>query len=178
MIIRTGPTGALVQGTIHDSKRSSVEATIKSYDPLLYIKWNPNKNHKMGMWELRRRPEMKSVKETIELDGVKYHRLDYIELDLINHIFDLPILTHSILERIKKADVWAKADYDGSNVKKVERLLDKIEEKRIALQTAHKEKNMADTMYAMKQFNSQLEIYRQAILDGQNPADLVKYMPI
>lgn len=173
-----GPTGALVHGTIHDCKRSSVESAIKSYDPLLYIKWNPSKNYGMGRWELRRRPEKKSVKETLEIDGVKYHRLDYVELDLVNHIFDLPVLNYSIMERIKKADVWARADYDGNNATKVERLLDRIEEKRIALQEEHKKKNMEETLYKMQQFDSQLEVYRQAILDGQNPADLVKYMPI
>lgn len=173
-----GPTGALVQGTIYDCKKSSLENAIKSYDPLLYIKWNPTKNYGMGCWELRRRPEKKSVKQSFAIEGVTYHHLDYVELDLVNHIFDLPILSYSVIERIKKADVWAKADYDGTNLQKVTTLLDKIEEKRLALQAAHKEKNMADTMYAMKQFDSQLEVYRQAILDGQNPADLVKYMPI
>lgn len=175
--IEIGPTGALIQGSIHDCNKSSLESAIKSYDPLLYIKWNPNKFNKMGCWELRRRPEKKSVKQTLEYGGAKYHHLDYVEIDIVNHIFDVPVLGYNLVQKIKKSDVWAAAGYDGTNLDKIYSKLTGIEDKRLEIQQGIKDKNMSDALYGMKQIRNQLNGYRQSILDGQNPADLVRYMP-
>src|SRR6185437_7296833 len=174
MKIEIGPTGSLIQGSIHDCNKASLEYAIKSYDPLLYIKWNPNKLGKMGCWELRRRPEKKSVRQTLEYGGKKYHHLDYVEIDIVNHIFDVPVLGYNLIQKIKRSDVWAAADYDGHNLDKITHKLNSIEDKRTELQQLEKDKAHSDAMYGMKQIKNQLNVYKQAILDGQNPADIIR----
>lgn len=176
MNIELGPTGSTIQGSVLDCNKKALERAIKAYDPLLYIKWNPNKFNKMGCWELRRKPEKKSVRQTLEYGGAKYHHLDYVEIDIVNHIFDVPVLGYHLIQKIKKSDVWAAAGYDGTNLDKIYSKLDSIEDKRLEIERLGKEKTHADAMYGMKQIKNQLDIYKQAILDGQNPADLIKYM--
>lgn len=173
--IKIGPTGATVQGCVLDCNKKSLERAIKSYDPLLYIKWNPNKLNKMGCWELRRRPEKKSVKETIEYHGTKYHSLDYVELDIVNHIFDLHTLSYNIIEKLKKTDTWVRAGYDGSNTKKITNLLDQVEHTRIRLQEEGQKKLKDNMAYELKQDRAVFTQFREDIRSGLNPAEIARY---
>lgn len=173
--IKIGPTGATVQGSVLDCNKQSLERAVKFYDPLLYIKWNPNKLNKTGVWELRRRPEKKTVKETIEYHGTKYHNLDYVELDIVNHIFDLHTLNYQVIEKLKKTDTWLRAGFDGHNTKKITRLLDEVEGNRIRLQEQG-QKKLDDTMaYELKQDKAVFDRFREDIASGLNPAEIAKH---
>lgn len=174
-MIKIGPTGRTIQGTVYDCNKTSVEKAIQNYDALLYIKWNPTKNYGMGCWELRRRPEQKSIIDTVEYEGTKFHVIEYKELDIVNHVFDLPVLGYHILERLRKSDVWAKADYDGVNQGKLTRLLDRVEETRLKVREDYTKKLEDNALYELKQDRALMNGYREAILSGQNPADIARY---
>lgn len=173
--ISIGPTGQLIQGTVFDCNKSSVESAFKGYDPLLYIKWNATKNHNMGCWELRRRPEKKSIKETIEFEGTKYHNLDYVELDVINHVLDMPILTTHFLDKLKRMDLWAAAGYDGVNQNKLMSKLDSIEAAGEKYRTDGETKAYNEAVYQLRQGRTVLNRFRNDILSGLNPAEIARY---
>lgn len=175
MIISTGPTGSVITGDMLDVNKASLERALQTYDSQLYIKWNPKKQHGYGIWELRRRPDKKSVIETVELDGIKYHLLGYKENDFENHVFDMPILSYSILGRLKRADMWTQASFDGTNLDKTKRLVDKIEDNRVNFNHSVKDKALKDALYELKQDRAYLNQFREDILAGLNPAELARY---
>lgn len=173
--IEIGPTGYLITGTVFDCNRSTIEEAIKAYDPLLYLKWNPTKQYGMGVWELRRRPEQKSIKETICYCGINYHVLDYRELDVENHVFDLPVLGPYVVEKVKKADMWVRADYDHHNTRRLTTMLDGLDSVREKLKQNTIDKAREEAIYQFKQDKQIMAGYREAILSGTNPADIAKY---
>lgn len=173
--ISTGPTGQLIQGTVFDCNKAYVESVYQGYDPLLYIKWNPTKNYNMGSWELRRRPEKKSIKETLEFEGQVYHILEYRELDVINHVMDLPVLSTFALDKLKKMDLWSAANYDGANADKLKHQLDRIDSNLDSHKSKQEQKLYDEAVYGLRQGKHILNNFRNDILSGLNPAEIAHY---
>lgn len=175
MKFEVGPTGNLIEGDILDVSKDHLTAALKAYDTLLYIKWNPKKIHGRGCWELRRRPEFKTVVLREIFEGNTYSIIDYKELDVENHVLDMPYLNYEVLTRIKKMDLWANSGYDRSNKAKLNNFWDKMDGIREDVQTADQKKAYDDLLYNTMQQKSALRSFKDAILSGVNPADIAKY---
>lgn len=160
--IWVGPTGQIVTGTVLDCNKQSLELALKHYDPQLYIKWNPRKRAGMGLWEIRRRPEKKSVIPYVEYKGVVYSKIDYVEEDMVHHVMDAGSLTYAILTELKKMDTWAKgfdrkswaAEYEFKEKQREQALHDKRRE---------------ELRYHGKQFKKEIRDLKEAILSGLDP---------
>lgn len=175
MKIELGATGNIIQGDVLDVGKAALERSLQDYDSLLYIKWNSTKRRGYGCWELRRRPEMKTVVLRETFEGITYSVVDYKELDVENHVADFPSLNYDILAKLRKMDVWAAAGYDKHNKKKINNFLNEMDYRRKSHKDSQDLKLYEDMMYNMKQQRSALNGLRQAILDGTNPAELARY---
>jgi len=100
------PTGKLITGSVFDGNKARIERALKFYDPQLYIKWNPKKRRGWGMWEVRRKPDFLTSVYQGSFNGVGYHTAEYKESDIIHHVLDVPVLTDSLVGKIKSMDTW------------------------------------------------------------------------
>lgn len=174
MKIWVGPTGNTVRGDVMDVSKKGLEDALKLYDPLLYIVWNPKKHLGYGCWELRRRPEKKTLISHGEYCGVNIIEAKYVENGYENHVLDLSFLSYEVLAKIKKMDLWSQIGYDRSNHNKVTNFLNKLDSNFEEHTAKQEQKNYDDLMYNMKQHTSALNTYKQAILSGTNPAELAR----
>ncbi len=175
MKIEVGPTGNLIKGDVLDVSVRGLTEALQFYDPLLYLKWEPKKRDGQGMWTLRRKPEFKVLTYHGEFEGKQLYTLEYKEMDLENHVFNLPSLNYKLLDRVRKADVWVRADYDRSNQRKVQAWTKKLDEDEELYKTEMEQKIHKEAMYNMMQHRSALKEYKEAILSGTNPAHLARY---
>jgi hypothetical protein len=133
---------------------------LQQYDRQLYNKWNPKKRGGMGLWEVRRRPDRK----TAVYQGKGIYSLEYVELDLINHVMDAPILTPRLLNKIQAMDAWRinnwAADFETKRRQYEEHLNEKVRE---------------ETSYMIKQHKTEFSDFRSLLLSGFNPARLAQY---
>lgn len=166
-----------------DCARAPLLATLKRYDPFLYLKWNPKKRGGKGVWELRRAPEVKSVAISVPSDrhSVKSIQGDiydlgpysivvpkYHEYDIENHIKDFECLGYHILGWLDQHDTWKygfrgkyltkEADYNEA--KYMERIDEQAD---------------ADRQYMAKQHKTLINDFREFILAGGNPYRIVDH---
>lgn len=174
----------VITGHVLDVAKAPLDRALRRYDPLLYTKWNPNKNRGLGVWELRRRPEFKSVRESRYLDSPKGRVLipgdimefddftisipKYHETNFENHVKDFQYLSYEIVTWLSGHDLW-QYGYKGKNTTteaeyREAKWLEKIDE------DAHTERN-----YMIKQHRSEFRDYAEYINDGGNPARLVDF---
>ena len=111
MKIWVNPTGSTIRGHVLDSALKPLEQRLKDYDPQLYIKWNPKKLHGWGCWELRRKPEQKTVRpeDVVVFQGNTFVCPKYHELNLVDHVMDIPFLNYSIVKKLEKMDTWSSS---------------------------------------------------------------------
>lgn len=106
MNIQISKTGNLIVGHVLDVDKTHLERALRFYDSQLYLKWNPKKNEGNGLWELRRRPNEKTLVVKTMFNGSKIGILEYVESDLINHVLDIPFLNYDILNKLRQMDTW------------------------------------------------------------------------
>lgn len=166
--ITHGPSGRLIRGHVLDCSRGPLEEALRRYDPQLYISWNTRKLRGWGCWEVRQKPLEKNIIDSLMFKGSTIHVLAYKELDIINHVIDVPFLNYGILDKIKRMDSWAHS-YKGKDfVNHMDYSEAKFEEK-------IENKMVDDLEYNLKQMKPELRYFRDFVLSGQNPADLAKY---
>ena len=175
MKIEVGPTGYLVRGDVLDCNAKSLDRAVKKYDPQLYLKWRPEKNHGYGQWELRRRPDHKSIVETIQLNGITIHKLQYKEWDIENHVFNLEHLGYDLLDKLKRCDVWSKIGYEKGKTNRVDQFLNTVDKNYNTKKATDKQKNYDEAVYQMKQGKTFLKRFQEDIQSGYNPANLMRY---
>lgn len=165
--IKTAPTGNLITGHVLDANPKGLEQALKLYDSQLYLKWNSKKLRGWGCWEVRYKPELKSVRleDTIVWQGNTISVPKYHELDLINHVMDVPFVNYSVLEKIKKMDMWTKDElgHKGKNLTNVlhyneAKHLEKVEDKALK-----------ELDYNLKQHKSEIRWFKDYVNAGQNP---------
>jgi len=152
------PTGKFVIGSVLDCSRKGLERALKFYDNQLYLKWNPKKKQGWGSWEVRRRPDHKTAKYEGKFQTGHLFTLEYREIDLENHVLDLPHLTYDALKIIKKADTWA-----------VKNWVDQLEEREEQNKKKLEEKSKAELKYNLKQFSHEWKDFAQYVSQGGNP---------
>lgn len=158
MEIKLTPTGKLVQGSLFDCNKKRLERMLKDYDKQLYLKWNPKKNKGWGCWELRRRPNQKTL-ITHDCGDFVIHKVAYKENDLVHHVLDLEYLSYSVLDRLREMDAWENkrliADGDYEAERRQDREYDKYVE---------------DRRHAIRQDKKYWKEYLELVRSGYNPA--------
>jgi hypothetical protein len=176
----------LIQGHVLDVARPPLVAALRRYDPQLYVSWNPKKRSGRGVWELRRKPEFKSVREGRYVDAPTKGRVfipgDIFEFDDFtisipkyhenhaeNHVKDFEYLTYDMVSWVAKHDLFAYG-YKGRNALaeaeyREAQYLDKVEK------DADEERQ-----YLIKDNKTAFNDFREYILAGGNPYRLVDYM--
>lgn len=174
----------LVTGHVLDVAQSGLVSTLRRYDPLLYVKWNPKKKGGRGVWELRRKPEQKSIRESRFLDtprGMVFHKGDIFEFDgftivepkyhensFENHVKDFDYLTYDMVTWLADHDLW-KHGYKGKYVTaesdyREAKYLEKIDED-----------SDSERQYMIKQHRTQFQDFAAYINAGGNPAELIRH---
>lgn len=168
MKLSTGKTGNTITGSIFDVALSPLLRQLRDYDPQLYVKWNAKKRGGIGCWEVRRKPDYKTVKETFRFQGNTFHVFEYNENNFENHVMDVSNLDYRILPKIKRMDVWAKS-YRGKNfVDDIEAAEKEFEEK---------EALKADDVrqYMIRDNRRQMNEFKEYVLSGGDPNRLADY---
>lgn len=172
MKVWVSPTGNIIRGHVLDTAVGPLVERLRDYDPLLYVRWNSKKLRGWGCWEVRRKPELKSVKDA---DIIVYQKHTivcpkYHELDLINHVMDVPFLNYSIFEKLKKMDMWNQKDMGdrGQNFgKEAEYLQGKYEEK-------IEDQALREKEYNIKQHKSLIREFKEYVLSGHDPYEIAR----
>lgn len=146
-----------VQGHVLDANRELVEAQIKAYDPMLYLKYEARK----GCWEIRRKVTAKRSFKLTEHNGKNVFFLIEHETEFVNHITDVPYLHYDIVKRLKEMDVWANPNY-----------LDEMEYNNKRNQELGREKNRAELRYNLKHNKKAAQYLKEYALAGKNPLKL------
>lgn len=167
------PTGNVITGHVLDCAVGPLEKALRDHDAQLYVKWNPRKLHGWGVWEVRRRPESKSVREEdiVVWKGNTFVFPKYHEVSIVNHVVDVPYLNYSVVSKVKGMDTWAKEQfgYKGKNfAREVEYLEAKYDE-------SVDEKSMLERDYNLKQMRSEIRDLKEFVLSGGNPARIADF---
>jgi hypothetical protein len=164
MKLEIGPTGKLVRGSVFDVNKAALERALRQYDNLLYITWNPKKRSGMGCWEIRRRPEKKTAVHQGSWNGIEFYALESKELDLVNHVLDLPVLTYKAVQKIQEMDAWKVKDFAHELDRKAAEHADSV-----------REKTADETRYLIKQHKREIQEFKELLLSGMNPARVLKH---
>jgi hypothetical protein len=152
--------GRVTKGNVNDCRKSTLERLLKNYDPLLYIKWNPEKRNGIGVWEIRRRPTKKEeYYRGVWIDGTPVYELDYHENDLVNHVLDIPYLTERVLTKLYEMDTY-----------RVDKWVDKFDYEQERSQDKLEAQNREELAYQLRHHRKEIEILRESVRDGYNPA--------
>lgn len=160
-----GPTGKIITGHVLDCNKKELEKKLKAYDSKLYIKWNPKKLKGWGLWEVRRQPEKKRLVYKTSYQGVDLYEAEYVELDVIAHVLDVPILDYRVLGKIKKMDTWG--DDKGKN------WVDRLEEEERAFKEKFDADNRANMQYNLKQHAKEWKDFAKFVSEGGNPGQVL-----
>lgn len=155
--------GRVVTGSVDDCNKRSIERLLQFYDRFLYIKWNTDKLGGRGCWEIRRAPEKPSLVCHGSFNGARLYTIEKKETDLINHVLDAPVLHYSLVERIKKMDVWHYKDFD----KHLADTAAEVEERTRA-------KAREEMRYDIKQHKREWRELATLVSSGVNPAQFLK----
>jgi hypothetical protein len=168
-MIKVGPVGQVSKGHVLDCNKKAFEKTLKAYDPLLYVVWNPKKLKGHGCWEIRRKSDLLAPVDVAELDSTKIIlKLDYQEYNWVNSIMDCAFLNYDAFRKLREMDMW---QYATTSEK-----LDEV----IARKTRDKQEKLAqqreeDLRYMSKYFSKELREWREAIRSGANPYDIARH---
>jgi hypothetical protein len=157
------PSGKIITGHVLDVAVAPLERALKDYDKLLYVKWNPRKMRGWGMWEIRRRPENKSIVDVAEFKGMSIVRLEYDELEIINHVLDVPYLNYDVITKLQAMDRW-NDKYWAAN----------LDYNEAVHRDEGERKNRKELIYGMKQYKKEIREFKEAVLSGHNPAEIAK----
>lgn len=138
---------------------------LRDYDPQLYLRWNPNKRDRLGIWEVRRRPEKLSPKEIVEFKGNTYTLLDYVENNLVNHVLDCKTgLNYGVVQKIKEMDTWG----DKNWVRNLE-----YDERKHWVGV--EDKALKEMKYGLKQYKSAAKDLKELVLSGTPLTELARH---
>lgn len=172
-MITMGPTGNIIKGHVLDCTQKPFEEALRLYDPQLYVKWNPKKLRKHGCWEIRRKPDEKTLRpgDIYEFEGYTISWPKYHEIDIVNHVLDIGYLNYNAIEKLKSMDMWEQKDmgHKGKNLTKV------LEYNEAKYLEGIDEKSAAEKEYNLKQFKKEISWFKEYVNSGGNPAHLASY---
>ena len=167
MTVQMAPMGKLIQGHVLDVAKAPLERALKDHDSQLYVKWNSKKLKGHGVWEIRRRPATKSVVDIVPAPGGgEIVVIDWEELDIINHVMDLPYLNYLAVTKIKAMDTWAgNRNYWA----------DQLESKEAAHVAEGRERAKQEMRLKAREYKKEIRDFKEMILSGLNPAEIGRY---
>ncbi len=168
MLVWMGPTGSIVQGHVLDCGRVPLERKMREIEPRLYLKWNPKKLKKWGLWEVRMRPEEKCVKDFAKVGDTAYLVIDYVEDNFTNHIMDVPFLNYDLVEKLKQMDTWQHS-YRGQNY------LAQMDSNETTYKEKTEAKVKAERKYELKQQKSAIRDLMNYTLSGGDPSQIANH---
>lgn len=174
MKLHVGPTGNLVKGSILDVSVNTLERLMKHIDPQLYIKWNPTRNKGMGVWELRRLPNTKSIKYSTTVDNNTIHFIDYVEYDVENHIWDMPVLGYDQLDRLRAADTWAVINFEANKLHRVHQFTQQADDNFYNRRQEEKDKARSEMLYNLMQDKKAFRGLQDAVASGADPSQIAR----
>lgn len=174
----------LIRGHVLDVSLPLLMGQLKRYDEQLYLKWSASKQRGLGVWELRRKPELKSIREGYCLDvpnkgtvcfpGDVYDMGEYTITVPKYHetredcVKTFERLDYRILDWVANQDLW-KYGYKGKDfIKESEYREAKYEEK-------IDQESYAEKAYGFKQIKTQIRDFQQYVLDGGDPYRIIDY---
>ncbi len=166
-MIEIGPVGKVAIGHVLDVDKKKFEATLKAYDPLLYVKWNPKKLRGHGCWEIRRAPEFLSAVDVGEVGNGFIIKLAPYENDLVHHVLDCAFLNYDQLRKLQEMDTWRYGD--------AKTWQDMIEQKTLDRQAHEIAQGQKRRREAARTFKKQIQALKEHVLSGGNPHDIAKY---
>lgn len=185
MKIEVARESTIITGNVLDVSRAPLLAALRRYDPQLYLKWNSKKRGGRGVWELRRKPEFKSVREGRFLDTPKRGRVffpgdvysfdeftisvpKYHETEMENHVKDFDVLGYHILDFVAPHDTW-KYGYRGKDTMR------EAEYNEAKYDEAIEDEMVKDLNYMIKQNRTQFADFRRYVSEGGNPYRIFDY---
>lgn len=160
MVVLQKPTGNIIQGHVLDVKLKPFERALKAHDSYLYVKWNPTGMYGWGNWEIRRRPETKTIIDYAFYEGVPILRLGYHENDFNNLILRCAFLNYDQLRKIKEMDMRGKTGEDYN------RLLERTE---MMHERIKKDQRKQNQKYIARHYKKEMRKMREFVLAGGNP---------
>lgn len=157
------PYGKLITGHILDCDKDSLERELKFYDAQLYLRWNTKKRKGYGQWEVRRKPDQTTNVFQGMVGSAKLFTVEYREIDIVNHVLDLPYLSRNTLGKLKQMDTWGKVGNFAKNLE-YEEATHRQKEEKAALQ---------DLKYNVKQYKKEWRDFAQFVSQGGNPGQVL-----
>ncbi len=172
----------VVSGHVSDVSKQPLERALRRYDEQLYLKWDT----KCGVWQLRRKPEMKFAYEGYSIDtprglvGVPGDIFDCSDFGLGTIVFpkyketkhdivkEFSHLDYRILDWVAKQDLW-KFGYKGKDFATDSAYLEAKYEEKID------EDSYAEKAYGLRQMKTQINDFRSYVLNGGDPYRLLDY---
>lgn len=156
------PIGKLVSGHVLDVAVKPFERALQDYDKQLYVRWNPKKLQGWGCWEVRRRPNKKSLVYRGTHGGASYYEMVYAESDLVHHVLDAAFLNYDAIRRIKEMDVWGNKNW-----------VDALERREEEIKEQTRAKAREELKYALHHNKSVARDLYEAVRSGIHPAQVV-----
>lgn len=156
------PTGKLIRGHVLDCNQRAFNEALRAYDSQLYTVWNPHKIRGWGCWEIRRKPNKKSLLYQTTWNGMKFYRAEYLEIDHVHHVLDCAFLNYDAIRRLKEMDAWGNKQW----VRDMEAREDEYREQ-------VKQKAREELKYALKQNKRMSQDFLEAVRSGIHPAQVL-----
>lgn len=155
-------TGNIIVGSVLDCNKKHLEKALKDYDKQLYLKWNPNKNNGVGLWEVRRKPDTLTAVPRWEYKNSIIFELQPVENDLVNHVMDCEALNYNILTRLREMDTWSAYKW-----------VDNMEYEESKSKDRAYAENRANLRYAIKQHKRAFKDLQEHIRSGKSPIEFL-----
>jgi hypothetical protein len=166
--IWVSPTGNTIRGHVLDCSVGPLVERLRDHDPQLYISWNPKKLRGWGCYEIRRRPNLKTVKEVLPYGGNTYVVVDYVENNFENHVLDVAFLNYKALEKIKQMDTWQHSRYGKNFMASMDSIAESHAEKA-------KEAALNERRYELKQHKTMVRDLMDYTLSGGDPSQIANH---
>ncbi len=175
----------IIQGHVLDVAKAPLVTALRHYDKQLYVTWNAKKREGRGIWELRRKPELKSLREGRFLDTPRRGRQffpgdiydmgeytitvpKYHENHVENHVKDFEYLSYEMVEWVAKHDLF-EYGFRGKNA------MHEAEYREAKFEEKIDEDADDERQYMLRQYKTQIRDFREYVLAGGDPYRLLDY---
>lgn len=163
MKFEIAPTGKIIKGHVFDVNPRQFTEKLKQYDPHLYVKWNSKKLKGWGCWEIRRATTEYRITNIADISPTeRILKLDYPEIDIVNHVLDCAFLNYDAIRKLKEMDTFRKDHF-----------IHTLEADEATRKKEIKAKAREELKYAIRHNKSLVKKAKDLVESGVNPAELI-----